>query len=164
MYQNISLPNILLKHKNYNELMVLRKSRHRRSYKNNLIPRPSLVAQVVKTLSATQETRGGSMSQEDTLKKGMATHSSILAWRIPWTGEPGRLESMRSLRAGHNWAADTYTNGNLHLYEKSPFVRVSPSLSREEKDINNSQETYLRKVQDLNLLHLVYCGFPAQFL
>ena len=50
VYQNISLPNILLKHKNYNELMVLRKSRHRRSYKNNLIPRPSLVAQVVKTL------------------------------------------------------------------------------------------------------------------
>ena len=48
-----------------------------------------LVAQTVKDLPATQETRVRSLGQEDPLEKGMATHSSILAWRIPWTEEPG---------------------------------------------------------------------------
>ena len=46
----------------------------------------------------------GSLGQEDPLEKGMATHTSILARRIPWTEEPGRLQSVGSQRAGHNWA------------------------------------------------------------
>jgi len=54
----------------------------------------SLEAQKVKNLPAVQETRVGSLGWEDPLKKGMATHSSILAWRIPQTEEPGRLQSM----------------------------------------------------------------------
>ena len=54
----------------------------------------SLVAQTVKNMPAMQETRVQSLGQEDPLEKGMATHSSILAWRIPWTREPGRLQSM----------------------------------------------------------------------
>ena len=54
----------------------------------------SLVTQMVKTLPATQETWVRSLSQKDPLEKGMATHSSILAWRIPWTEEPGGLQSM----------------------------------------------------------------------
>ena len=54
----------------------------------------SLVAQMVKNLPAVQETRLQSLGREDTLEKGMATHSSILAWRIPWTEEPGGLRSM----------------------------------------------------------------------
>ena len=62
----------------------------------------SLVAQVVKNLSAMQETWVPSLSQEDPLEKGMATHSSILAWRIPWTEEPGGLKSMVSQRVGHS--------------------------------------------------------------
>ena len=45
-----------------------------------------------------------SLGQEDPLEKEMAAHSSILAWEIPWTDEPGRLQSMRSPRVGHNWA------------------------------------------------------------
>ena len=49
----------------------------------------SLVPQMVKSLPAMQETRVPSLGQEDPLEKGMATHSSILAWRIPWTQEPG---------------------------------------------------------------------------
>ena len=53
-----------------------------------------LVAQVVKNLPAMQETRVRSLGQKDSLEKGMATHSSILAWRIPWTEEPGGLQSM----------------------------------------------------------------------
>ena len=59
------------------------------------------MAQAVKNLPAMQETRAQSLGQEDTLEKGMATHSSILAWRIQWTEEPGRLQSMGSQRVGH---------------------------------------------------------------
>ena len=54
----------------------------------------SLVAQLVKTLPAVQETLVRFLGREDPLEKEMATHCSILAWRIPWTGEPGRLQSM----------------------------------------------------------------------
>ena len=59
-----------------------------------------LVAQTVKSLPAMQETRVQSLGQEDLLEKEMATHSSILAWKIPWTEEPGGLQSMGSLRVG----------------------------------------------------------------
>ena len=52
-----------------------------------------LVAQKIKNLPAMQETRVRSLSQEDPLEKGMVTHSSILAWRIPWTEEPGGYTS-----------------------------------------------------------------------
>ena len=54
----------------------------------------SLVTQVVENLPAMRETWVQSLDQEDLLEKGMATHSSILAWEIPWTKEPGRLQSM----------------------------------------------------------------------
>ena len=60
-----------------------------------------LVAQMVKNLPAMQETRVQSLDQEDPLEKGMATHSSILTWEIPWTEEPGGLHSMRLPRARH---------------------------------------------------------------
>ena len=64
----------------------------------------SLVAQTVKCLPTVRETWVRSLSREDPLEKEMATHSSILAWRIPWTEDPGRLQSMRSERVGHDWA------------------------------------------------------------
>ena len=60
----------------------------------------SLVAQMLKNLPAMQETQVQSLGLEDPLEKGMATHSSILVWRIPWTEEPGRLQSMGSQRVG----------------------------------------------------------------
>ena len=63
---------------------------------------PSLVAQMVKRLSAMQETRVQSLGWEDPLEKEMAAHSSILAWKIPWTTEPSRLLSMGSQRVGHD--------------------------------------------------------------
>ena len=53
---------------------------------------------MVKNLNVVQETWVQSMGQEDPLEKGMATHSSILVWKIPWTEEPGRLQSMGSQR------------------------------------------------------------------
>ena len=62
----------------------------------------SLVAQMVKNQPAIQETWVQSLGWENPLEKRMATHSSIFAWRIPWTEEPGGLQSMDSQRAGHN--------------------------------------------------------------
>ena len=62
----------------------------------------SLVAQSVKNLPAVQETQIQSLGWEDPLEKEMATHSSILAWKISWTEEPGGLQSMGSQRVGHD--------------------------------------------------------------
>ena len=61
----------------------------------------SLVAQTVKRLPAMQETQVQSLGWEDPLEKAMAPHSSTLAWKIPWTEELGRLQSMGSQRVGH---------------------------------------------------------------
>ena len=60
------------------------------------------MAQMVKNPPAMLETWVQSLDQEDPLEKGMATHPSILAWRIPWTEEPGGLQSMGPQRVGHN--------------------------------------------------------------
>ena len=60
----------------------------------------------VKNPPTVQELRVQSLSWEDRLEKGMATHSSILAWRIPWTEEPGGLQSMGSKRVGHDLATE----------------------------------------------------------
>ena len=62
----------------------------------------SLVAQTVKRLPTMPKTQVQSLGQEDLLEKAMATHSSILAWKIPWMEEPGRLQSMGLLRVGHD--------------------------------------------------------------
>ena len=62
----------------------------------------SLVAQTVKNLPAMQKTRVQSLGWEDPLEKGMATHSSILVWRIPWTEEPGGLQYKELQRVRHN--------------------------------------------------------------
>ena len=62
----------------------------------------SLVAQMVKRLPAMRETWVGFLGREDPLEKEMAIHSSTLAWKIPWTEEPDRLQSMGSPRVGHD--------------------------------------------------------------
>ena len=62
----------------------------------------SLVAQTVKHLPTMWETQVRSLGQEDPLEKEMATHSSTLAWKIPWMEKPGRLQSMGSQRVGHD--------------------------------------------------------------
>ena len=69
----------------------------------------SLVAQTVKNLPAMQETWVWSVGQEDPLEKEITIHSSILAWRIPWTEEPGRLWYMGSQKVGHDWVTNTFT-------------------------------------------------------
>ena len=62
----------------------------------------SLMAQMVKRLPAMRETWVRSLVREDPLEKEMATHSSTLAWKIPWTEKPGKLQSMGSQRVGHD--------------------------------------------------------------
>ena len=68
----------------------------------------SLVAQRLKHLPGMRETRVWSLGREDPLEKEMATHSSTLAWRIPWREEPGGLQSMGSQRVGHDWATSLH--------------------------------------------------------
>ena len=70
----------------------------------SIIKPVSLVAQLVKNLPAMQETQVQSLDQEDPLEKEVATHSSILAWRIPWTEEQVRLQSMGSQKVRHDCA------------------------------------------------------------
>ena len=71
---------------------------------NNLFTykQTSLLAQTVKRLSTMRGTRVRSLGREDPLEKEMAIHSSTIAWKIPWTEEPGRLQSMGSQRVGHD--------------------------------------------------------------
>ena len=66
----------------------------------------SQTAQAVKYVPAKQETQVQAQSWEDPLEEEMAAHSSILAWNIPWTGEPGELQLMGSQRVGHNWVTE----------------------------------------------------------
>ena len=68
--------------------------------------RTSLVPQMVKHLPTMWKTWVQSLGQEDPLEKAMATHSSTLAWKIPWTEEPGRLQSMGRRRVGHDIATE----------------------------------------------------------
>ena len=69
---------------------------------STLLKWASLVAQMVKHLPAIRETQVQSLGREDPLEKEMATHSSTLAWKIPWTEEAGGLQSVGSQRVGHN--------------------------------------------------------------
>ena len=71
-------------------------------FARNIASGASLVTQMVKNLPAMQETLVQLLGQEDPLEKEMATHSSILAWKIPWTEEPGGQQSMGSHRAEHD--------------------------------------------------------------
>ena len=82
------------------------------SYFRFILPRSSLVAQMVKHLPIMQETLVWSLGQEDPLEKEMATHCSTLAWRIPWMEKPGELQSMGSQRVRHNWAISQKEGSN----------------------------------------------------
>ena len=85
----------------------------------------SLVAQSVKRLPTMRETRLQTLGQEDPLEKEMATHSSTLAWKIPWMEERGRLQSMGSQRVRHDWA----TSPGLGLILRSLPLLFPPTSS-----------------------------------
>ena len=85
---------------------------------------------MVKNLPAMRETQIQFLGQEDPLEKGMATHSSILVWRIPWTEEPGRLQSIGLQRVGHDCVTNTFTfmldrvpNRALHIATKESKLK-----------------------------------------
>ena len=82
---------------------------------------------MVKNLPAMWETWVRFLNREDALEKGMATHSSILAWRIPWTEKPSGLQSMGLQRVGHNRATNTHTNVLIYsiLITFSSFALIS---------------------------------------
>ena len=68
------------------------------------------MTQIVKNLAAMQETWVQSLGQEDPLEEEMETHSSILSWRIPWTEEPGRLQSLGLQKVRHSCVTNTHTH------------------------------------------------------
>ena len=75
----------------------------------------SLVAQTVKRLPTVRETWVWSLGQEDPLEKAMAPHSSTLAWKIPWTEECSRLQSMGSQRVGHDWVTSLHFSDTMEI-------------------------------------------------
>ena len=97
--------------------------------KNYCKKRASLVAQTVKKTPAMQEIQVWSLGGEDPLEEVMATHSSILAWRIPRTEEPGRLQSIVSQRVRHSWVTNIFTYNTCKKNEWgrifSQFVLIS---------------------------------------
>ena len=85
---------------------------------------PSSGAQRLRRLPAMQETRVRSLGREDPLVKEMATHSSTLAWRIPWREEPGGLQSMGSQRVGHDWATSLF-----HFHQAMTYIIFCNSVT-----------------------------------
>ena len=88
-----------------------------------------LVAQTVKNLPVMQETWVRLLGQKDPLENGMATNSSILAWRIPWTEEPGGLQSMGSHRVGHDWTINTHSLLGSYIVKTQVLSRGSLLVS-----------------------------------
>ena len=86
----------------------------------------SLVAQMIKNLSAMQETQVWSLNWEDALEKEMATQSSILACRISWTEEPGGLQFMGLQGVGRNWVTNTFTFKTLMMSKENIIIPQPP--------------------------------------
>ena len=94
------------------------------------------MAQMVQRLPAVRETRIGSLGWEDPLEKEVATHSSTLAWKIPWMEEPGRLQSMGMQRVGHDWAVSL---SFLFLSYLSPSIYDKTSSIHPKSDNISAQ-------------------------
>ena len=99
----------------------------------------SLVAQMVKHMPTMQETWVQSLGQEDLLEKEMATHSHILAWKIPWMEEPGRLQSIGSQRFRHDWV----TSLRFTALPKFSAAVICP-LKRQNKNHSHWESIYFR--------------------
>ena len=126
----------------------------------------SLVAQMVKRLPTMQETQVRSLGREDPLEKEIATHSSTLAWKIPWMEEPGRLQSMGSQRVRHDWVTSLhftymevivclntlYKNSNiLHWF----YLDCSPQFKRESFAVFLYWRKYLSSKETLMFLPII---------
>ena len=107
----------------------------------------SLVAQTVENLSAIQETRVLSLAQEDPLQKGMATHSSILAWRTPWKEDPGGLQSMGLQRVWRDWATNTFT---FHFHRGCILREALLIIQGVHRSLKHSWHTVYMKIAGKN--------------
>ena len=99
-----------------------------------------LVAQRIKNQASMQETQVWSLDQEDPLEKGLASHSSILAWRIPWTEGPDGLQILGSQRLGHDWVTNNFTF--FHVYTHT-HTRIYILLSFKYSHFSLPQKTFL---------------------
>ena len=127
------------------------------------LPRPSLVAQTVKHLPTMRETRVQSLGREDLLEKEMATHSNILAWKIPWTEELGWLLSVGSQRVGHDWAtslslslSSAFSKTSLNIRKFTVHILLMPGLE--------NFEHYFTSVWDECNCVVVWAFFGIAFL
>ena len=111
--------------------------------------RASLVAQMVKNLPTMREAWVGGLGQEDPLEKGMDTHSSMLAWRIPRAEKPGELQSMGSQRVGHDWVTHT------HKHTHTPTLWEGPCALEEGGGVISPMDLEVEEVENLN-------GFPQR--
>ena len=117
----------------------------------------SLVAQRLKRLPGMQETWVWFLGREDPLEKEMATHSSTLAWRIPWREEPGRLQSMGSQRVGHDWATSLHFT-SLHILFLAFLVMLLSVIALHDcihvgKEHRNSRSKWLVVPSTSQLTH-----------
>ena len=90
--------------------------------------------------TAMQETQVRSLGQEDPLEEEMATHSSILAWEIPWTEEPGRLQPMGAERVRHDWTHTQHTEEQLYTNKWDNLEEMDKFL-----DTHNQEDYIMRK-------------------
>ena len=108
----------------------------------------SLAPQIVKNPSAMWETWVGNLGWEDPLKEGMASHSSILAWRIPWTEEPGWLQSMGLQRVGHDWAC---TCTQTSAKSSSATTKEPAWPQRRWKFLHDASKTWRSQINRLKI-------------
>ena len=116
--------------------------------------RASLVAQMVKNLPAMQESQVWFLGREDPLEKGMTTHSSVLAWEIPRTEEPGGLQSIGSQGVGHNWATNTGQGGYLFSWYN---VKLMTSIVQNCYKLQQVHWSWW--VYDTTLVKIFFCAY-----
>ena len=112
-------------------------------YTITILPTSFLGGSAVENLAAAQK-QVQSLGQEDPLEEGIATHSSILAWRIPWTEEPSGLKSIGSQRVGHNWSnlahahainkTEAYVGRNNLKLELNKWIKIEKNFYQYRKD------------------------------
>ena len=132
-------------------IMQLGKLATTKSSNNNygLGKKKKKVAHMVNNSPAMQETRVRSLGRDESLEKGMETHSSILAWRIPQTDEPGRLQSIGWLTVPQDWVTDTTENKaqpkrQLHLWQKRGITQKEFSFSQVALSLKVAQSCLTR--------------------
>ena len=121
-----------------------------------------LVAQTVKNLPEMQKTQLQSLGQEGPLEKGMASHSSILAWTIPWTEEPGGLQSRGSQRVGHDWAKNTFTySDRLSTYKAASYINPRNTYNRNLHKFCLARLSISSKAKKRVIIKIFYSFIPT---